>query len=101
MTTTTAERGATRGVRNWSDAITLGAVRLHLIGAGRLIGWRLAGPVLGLSAADRLAVAFAWWQRVMMGRGTVWEALAVLFPVADGGTRRGGPRDGVVYVHHE
>lgn len=90
-----------RGVRSWSDAITIGSVRLELIGAGRLLAWTLAGSVRGLSKEQRAEVAVAFWQRVRMGRGSALDAFAVLFPVRDGGTRRGGPRDGVIYVHHE
>ena len=92
---------ATRGVRKWSDAITVAGAKLELIGCGRFIVWKLAGSVATMTPGQRLELAFAWWQRVRMGRGSVWDVLALLFPDADGGTRRGGLRDGVVYVHHE
>jgi hypothetical protein len=84
-----------------ADAITIGSVRLVLIGAGRLLAWELSGTVHGLTKTQRAEVAVAFWQRVRMGRGSVLDVFAVLFPVRDGGTRRGGSRDGVIYVHHD
>lgn len=92
---------ATRGVRNWSDAIRIGTAKLELAGVGRFVVWKLSGCPAGLTPGQRLEVAFAWWQRVRMARGSVWDAFTYLFPEADGGTRRGGPRDGVIYVHHD
>lgn len=87
-------------VRDWSDAVVIGPVRLHMHAAGNLVVWRIDGPLNVLAPGQRVELAFTFWNRVSRS-GTIWDVYAVLFPRTDGGLRRGGPRNGVSYVDYD
>lgn len=91
---TVSHRGRKPGY--WADAVTVGAVRLSVTAAGRVVGWRLDGRLSALSPADRVRLAAVF--RTMAGAGgNLWDVYVFLFPSRDGGS--GGPRTGVHYVH--
>ena len=87
-------------VRDWSDAVHVGPVRLFIRAAGRLTGWEITGPTEQLTAAQRIELA-AVLKKLAGVRGTVWEIYADLFPERSGGLARAGIRQGVSGVYHD